>query len=67
MILGNGIDWNVPPQLWVLGREFARNTSKNLIKRTILFFAKGNSRYRFVNGSMGLDSDPTVSDQRIPP
>jgi hypothetical protein len=49
------------------GRESDRNTSKNLIKRTILFFAKSNSHYRFVAGSMGLESDPTISDQRIPP
>jgi hypothetical protein len=36
------------------------------VKRTILFFARGNSHYRFVAGSMGLESDPTISDQRIP-
>jgi hypothetical protein len=35
-------------------------------KRTILFFAKDNSRYPSVAGSMGLDCDPTISDQRIP-
>jgi hypothetical protein len=37
------------------------------MKRTIFFFAKGNSRYRFVAGSMGLDRNPTTGDQRIPP
>ncbi len=35
-------------------------------KRTILFIARDNSRYRFVAGSMSLDRDPTISDQRIP-
>jgi hypothetical protein len=49
------------------GRESARNTSKNLIKQMILFFAKGNSRCCFLAGSMGLGGDPTISDQRIPP
>jgi hypothetical protein len=33
----------------------------------ILFFARGNNRYCFLAGSMGLDRDPTISDQRIPP
>jgi len=37
------------------------------MKRAILFFARGNSRYGFVAGSMGLDRDPKISDQRIPP
>jgi hypothetical protein len=37
------------------------------MKRTILFFLRGNSRSRFAVGSMGLDSDPMISDQRIPP
>jgi hypothetical protein len=36
------------------------------VKRTILFLARGNSRYRFLAGSMGLDRHPTISDQRIP-
>jgi len=84
-----------------LGREFDRNTCKNLmkllghgpglpgnvksfyivpldpahsaglaghlpVKRTILSLAKGNSHYAFVAGSMGLDRDPKISDQRIP-
>jgi hypothetical protein len=49
------------------GKESDRNTSKNLITRTILFFARDNSRYRFLTGSMGLGGDPTISDQRIPP
>jgi len=40
----------VLPQLWVLGRESSRNTSENPIKRTILFFAKGNSWHPFVAG-----------------
>jgi hypothetical protein len=35
-------------------------------KRTILFLARGNRRYRFVAGSMDLNRDPTISDQRIP-
>jgi len=37
------------------------------MKRAILFFARDNSRYGFVAGSMGLDRDPKISDQRIPP
>jgi hypothetical protein len=49
------------------GREFGRNTSKNLTKRTILSFLKGNRRcYAFMVGSMGLDPHPKISDQRIP-
>jgi hypothetical protein len=36
------------------------------VKRMILFFVRGNSRYHFVAGSMDLDRDPTISDQRIP-
>ena len=36
------------------------------VKRTILFFARGHSRYRFVGGSTGLDRDPTLNNQRIP-
>jgi hypothetical protein len=56
-----------PPSYGFSGREFVRNTSKNLIKRTLLSLAEGNSRYLFVAGSMGLDRDPTISDQRIPP
>jgi len=48
-------------------RESVRNTSKNLIKRTILFFARGNSRYCLVAGSTGLGRDQTISGQRIPP
>jgi hypothetical protein len=27
----------------------------------------GNSRYRFVAGSMGLDRDQMIGNQRIPP
>jgi hypothetical protein len=58
------------------GREFDRNTCNNLMKRsvrppvsrrTILSFAKGNSRYAFMGGLMGLDRDPQISDQKIPP
>ncbi len=30
------------------------------------FFAGGNSRTVFMVGSMGLDRDPQISDQRIP-
>jgi hypothetical protein len=36
-------------------------------KRTILFFARRYSRYRFLAGSTGWDVDPTMSEQRIPP
>jgi hypothetical protein len=50
--------------LW--GREFDRNTCKNLMKRTILSFAKGNSRNAFMAGLIGLDRHPQMSDQRIP-
>ena len=58
-----------------LGREFGRDTCKNLMKRsvrppvswrTILSLAKGNSYDAFVADSMGLDRDPKISDQRIP-
>jgi hypothetical protein len=58
------------------GREPDRNACENLVKRsvrppvswrTILFLDKGNSRYPSVAGSMGLDRDPAISDQRIPP
>jgi hypothetical protein len=48
------------------GRECDRNTCKNLIKRTILSFAKGNSCQVFVTGSMGLDRDLSIRDERIP-
>jgi hypothetical protein len=48
----------VPPSYGFWGRESDRNASKNLIKRAILFLAGGNSRYRFLVGSMGLGGGP---------
>jgi hypothetical protein len=41
------------------GRESDRDTSQNLIKRTVFFFARDNRRCRFV-ASMGLDRDPAI-------
>jgi hypothetical protein len=32
------------------------------VKRTILSFAKGNNRYAFVDGSMGLSRYPKIGD-----
>lgn len=46
------------------GEGLARNTSENLIKRTISFLGKGNSRPRLVAAQMGLDRDQTISGQK---
>jgi len=43
----------IPPKILPSGRYY--------------FFARGNSGYRLVAGSMGLDRDLTISDQRITP
>jgi hypothetical protein len=45
------------------GRESNSNTSENPIKRTILFYAKGNSRPSFVAGldGFGSESDDQLS------
>jgi hypothetical protein len=64
--MGEDLGQMYPLSYGFWGRESDRNTSKNLIKRAILFFARGNSRYRFLAGSMGLGGGPTIRDQRIP-
>jgi len=61
------IDFTVPLSYGFWRREFVRDPSKNLMNRTILFFARGNSGYRFVARSMNLDRNPTMSNQRILP
>jgi hypothetical protein len=56
----------VSPQLRGLGERIRQEYLQKSYEAGNIIFAKGNSRYPFVAGSMGLDRNPTISDQRIP-